>query len=365
MRSAPTLSPGLYADAADFILACLDPNPAGRPPAHSLLRLPFLAKPPSRKEAAEAAAAMEDTLGLHLRASKVPPTAGGGTASTMSTAVGLDSGSDWQVPRSVVSQASQNASEGRSASGPSGSSHSAASAGSAAADPPSLTAPAQAAEGGPSDSPEVGQPSLAAVEGAASPAAAAGASSPTKGSAQAGGGFAGAAGLVRREWLRLEGGFADDRLMEAAFVAQWPGAGQLGATRHFGTALLTLVSAAAWRPLMPLAGCGNDDVPCAWADESDHGDQGAAWAAWEAGAAHLVLSSATPAFASVRRCSALDGSCILRGGDRNWKRVRRHGNLSICVHCLAPGIRPGTDLKCLNPLTQCKFHSPLESEASS
>lgn len=61
MKRTPLLPSTLYADAADFIQACLDPNPAGRPAAHRLPYMTFLANPPRRSAAAAAAAAAELT----------------------------------------------------------------------------------------------------------------------------------------------------------------------------------------------------------------------------------------------------------------------------------------------------------------
>jgi hypothetical protein len=63
MCRPPALPPALYPPAAEFILACLDPLPAGRPPAAMLAALPFLASPPTKVAAAVAAVAERAAAG--------------------------------------------------------------------------------------------------------------------------------------------------------------------------------------------------------------------------------------------------------------------------------------------------------------
>ena len=230
MQAPPTLPPAIYASAADFILACLDPNPAGRLPAHSLLRLPFLSKPPSSKEAADAAAAMEDIVGLNQLTSKAFPMAGGGTASTALTSVGSNNGSDMHEHGDPVSSPSQNAAEGLAERGTYGSIQSAGSVGSVTQ--ASLSETVQPGEDRAARS-KLRQRSVRAA--AARDAAVA--STPT----QTGKRSIGVLESVLRAWLRMEGGFVESRRMEAAFVANWPCTQRDGIAKHFGTALLLLV----------------------------------------------------------------------------------------------------------------------------
>ena len=76
MREPPTLPPITYEPAADFLLSCLIPDPAARPPATRLERLPFLASPPTRAAAAAAAAAAATTSPVTERRAGVAATAG-------------------------------------------------------------------------------------------------------------------------------------------------------------------------------------------------------------------------------------------------------------------------------------------------
>ena len=78
LRRPPPPPPGIYPDAADFVLACLDPVPAGRPPAFRLAALPFLARPITRA-AAQAAAAQ--AAAAHQAAAELAAAAAGGCKS--------------------------------------------------------------------------------------------------------------------------------------------------------------------------------------------------------------------------------------------------------------------------------------------
>ena len=212
MQRPPSLPAGLYGDAADLIRACLDPTPTGRPPAFRLLALPFLARPPTRAEAA-AASRME------AAAAAVAAT----EAAAAAAAAGLSEGA-WPEPESESSAASSN--PGAAAAGQmpeAASSREEGSGGSGTFPPLRHAAPAPHSPGaGDSGSPSDASKVTVAEEGKAAARRA------THAAAEGGGG-------KQREMEREM-----EREVETAFLKQWSPCGT-GGSAAFGSALLLLV----------------------------------------------------------------------------------------------------------------------------